>query len=106
MDQAVEAIQDATSQANLSGGSLQEILGLAQQAADQVRSIATAAEQQSATSEEINNGVEEINRIASATNDVMNHAAQSVSRMAGMAVELNTIIAEMRARAPEKCSNK
>jgi methyl-accepting chemotaxis protein len=106
MDQAVVAIQDATSQANLSGGSLQEILGLAQQAADQVRSIATAAEQQSATSEEINNGVEEINRIASATNDVMNHAAQSVSRMAGMAVELNTIIAEMRARAPEKCSNK
>jgi methyl-accepting chemotaxis protein len=106
MDQAVVAIQDATSQANLSGGSLQEILGLAQQAADQVRSIATAAEQQSATSEEINNGVEEINRIASATNDVMNHAAQSVSRMAGMAVELNTIIAEMRARAPERCSNK
>ncbi len=105
MDQAVGAIENATTQANLSGRSLQEILGLAEQAADQVRSIATAAEQQSATSEEINRGVDEINRIASETSEVMNQSAQSVSQMAGMAVELNTIIADMRAQAPEECAS-
>ncbi|WP_045223059.1 methyl-accepting chemotaxis protein [Desulfonatronum thioautotrophicum] len=104
MDQAVGTIEEATTQASLSGRSLQEILGLAEQAADQVRSIATAAEQQSATSEEINRGVDEINRIASETSEVMDHSSRSVSQVANMAVELNAIISEMRAQAPEDCT--
>jgi methyl-accepting chemotaxis protein len=50
--------------------------------------------------------VDEINRIASETSGVMNQAAKAVSQMAEMAVELNTVIAEMRAQAPEECGAK
>ncbi|GAB6057233.1 methyl-accepting chemotaxis protein [Desulfonatronum parangueonense] len=96
MDQAAAAIAEATSRANASGEALQEILRLAEMAADQVRSIATAAEQQSATSEEINRGVEDINRISTETSDVMNQSAQAVSNLAQMAVQLHTIIDAMK----------
>ncbi len=104
MDQAVASIADATAQADLSGAALKEILALAEQAADQVRSIATAAEEQSATSEEINRGVEDINRIAAETNSVMNQSAEAVSTLARMAVELHTIIDAMRTQTPEECT--
>ncbi len=96
MDQSVSAIEDATRLANQSGDALREILALAEQAADQVRSIATAAEQQSATSEEINRGVEDINRISSETSEVMNQSAQAISELARQAVELQEVVQRMK----------
>ncbi|TVQ98812.1 MAG: PAS domain-containing protein [Desulfovibrionales bacterium] len=103
MEKAAAAVAKATARANTSGETLQEILVLAEQAADQVRSIATAAEQQSATSEEINRGVEDINRISAETSEVMNQSAQAVSELARMAAELNAIIDDMRAQAKDEC---
>ncbi|WP_031388745.1 methyl-accepting chemotaxis protein [Desulfonatronum thiodismutans] len=96
MDQSVAAIGDATELANQSGDALREILALSEQAADQVRSIATAAEQQSATSEEINRGVEDINRISSETSEVMNQSAQAISELAKQAVELQELVQRMK----------
>ncbi|WP_045222260.1 methyl-accepting chemotaxis protein [Desulfonatronum thioautotrophicum] len=96
MDQSVRAIEDATRLANQSGDALREILALAEQAADQVRSIATAAEQQSATSEEINRGVEDINRISSETSEVMNQSAQAISELARQAVDLQELVQRMK----------
>jgi methyl-accepting chemotaxis protein len=92
MNQSVSAIQDATRLANQSGDALREILALAEQAADQVRSIATAAEQQSATSEEINRGVEDINRITSETSEVMHQSGQAISELAREALELRELV--------------
>ncbi|PTN33096.1 methyl-accepting chemotaxis protein [Desulfonatronum sp. SC1] len=103
MDKAAEAVAEATARVNISGKALKEILALAEMAADQVRSIATAAEQQSATSEEINRGVEDINRISAETSEVMNQSAQAVSEMARMAVQLNVIIDGMRAQTKGEC---
>ena len=96
MDQSVGAIEEATRLANQSGDALREILSLAEQAADQVRSIATAAEQQSATSEEINRGVDDINRISSETSEVMNQSAQAISELARQAVELQELMQRMK----------
>ena len=96
MDQSVVAIEEATQLANKSGEALKEILALAEQAADQVRSIATAAEQQSATSEEINRGVEDINRIASETSEVMNQSAQAISEVARQAQELQNLVRKLK----------
>ena len=96
MDQSVAAIEDATKMANKSGEALKEILTLAEQAADQVRSIATAAEEQSATSEEINRGVEDINRIASETSEVMNQSAQAISELARQAQDLQNLVQELK----------
>ncbi|SDB17642.1 methyl-accepting chemotaxis protein [Desulfonatronum thiosulfatophilum] len=96
MDQSVHAIEQATDLANQSGQALKEILALAEQAADQVRSIATAAEEQSATSEEINRGVEDINRIASETNEVMSQSAQAVSDLARQSQDLQNLVRQMK----------
>ncbi|WP_031479269.1 methyl-accepting chemotaxis protein [Maridesulfovibrio frigidus] len=60
MDATVIAVEKATDLSRESGNMLGEIVDLAKNSADQVRSIATAAEQQSATSEEINRSVGEI----------------------------------------------
>lgn len=60
MDATVTAVEGATTLSHNSGTMLAEIVELAKKSADQVRSIATAAEQQSATSEEINRSVGEI----------------------------------------------
>ena len=47
-----------------SGTALREIVELVDSTAQQVQSIATAAEEQSATSEEINRSIEDVNRIS------------------------------------------
>ena len=61
-----------------------------------VTSIATAAEEQSATSEEIGQAIEEINKIVGSTAEGMRQASQAVHVLAQMAQELNTAMAELR----------
>jgi methyl-accepting chemotaxis protein len=96
MDQSVAAIAEATKLANKSGEALKEILTLAEQAADQVRSIAAAAEEQSTTSEQINRGVEDINRIASETSEVMSQSAKAISELAKQAHALQDIVQRLK----------
>ena len=62
-------------------------------AGDQVRSIATAAEQQSATSEEINRAIESISRIASETAEAMDQSARAVTEQAEQAQGLSALVA-------------
>jgi methyl-accepting chemotaxis protein len=94
--QAVSAVGEATSLAATSGDILREIVGLVDTSADQVRSIATASEQQSATSEEINRSVDEVNRIAAETMDALRQSAQAVSDLAQQAQELGAMIIDMQ----------
>ncbi|WP_031387644.1 methyl-accepting chemotaxis protein [Desulfonatronum thiodismutans] len=96
MEQAVEAVGDATKLATVSGQALREIVSLVEEASDQVRSIATAAEEQSAASEEINRGMEDINRISTETSEVMDQSAQAVSELARQAVELRTLVQQLK----------
>ncbi|WP_051434354.1 HAMP domain-containing methyl-accepting chemotaxis protein [Desulfonatronum lacustre] len=96
MEQAVEAVGEATKLATVSGQALREIVSLVEEASDQVRSIATAAEEQSAASEEINRGMEDINRISTETSEVMDQSAQAVSELARQAVELRTLVQQLK----------
>ncbi len=96
MEQAVQAVGSATRLANTSGDALQEIVSMVEVAADQVRSIATAAEEQSAASEEINRSVDDINRISSETSEVMVQSAQAVSDLAEQAVELRSLVQRLQ----------
>ena len=75
VDRAVEAIGQATSLANRSGEALRAIVDLVGMATDQVASIATAAEEQSATSEEITRSIEDVSRISSETSEAMRGSA-------------------------------
>ena len=94
--QAVAAIEEAGGLATSAGGTLGEIVTLVDSAADQVRSIATASEQQSATSEEINRSIEDINRISADSAQAMDLAGRAVAELVEQAQELGALIAEMQ----------
>ena len=93
---SVDGVNTATELAGRSGNALQEIVQLAESAADQVRAIAAASEQQSATSEEINRSIADINQVAGQNAAAMEEAAHSVNAMAEEAQKLNELIEKMK----------
>jgi methyl-accepting chemotaxis protein len=95
MDSAAEAVGEATELANQSGAALQQIVQLVVNASDEVRSIATAAEEQSAASEEISRAVEDISRIATETRGGMDKSANAVVSLTDLAQQLQRLIEEM-----------
>jgi len=96
-ESASRLISEATELANDSGAALKEIVRLVEDATDQVRSIATAAEEQSSASEEINRSVEDINRISSEVSEAMRQSAHAVSELAEQAQVLQALINELQA---------
>jgi methyl-accepting chemotaxis protein len=97
VEQTVEKIGGATVLATKSGESLGEIVGLVDITTDQVRSIAAASEQQSASSEEINRSIEDISRISMETSDAMRQSAEAVTELANQSHVLSGLIEEMQA---------
>jgi methyl-accepting chemotaxis protein len=93
---AAEAITRSTEMAGSSGQALEAIVSMVEETADQVRSIATAADQQSAASEEINRSMEEIHTIASETAEAMVQSARAVSELAELSLALKQTIDEMQ----------
>ena len=96
MDMAVDKVNLAAGLAADSGNALTEILDLSEQTADQVRSIATASEEQSASSEEIARSVEHVNTIAAETSQAMGEANKAVSELAAQAQNLSRIIDQLK----------
>ncbi|MFV0347183.1 MAG: methyl-accepting chemotaxis protein [Halodesulfovibrio sp.] len=96
MDSAGEAVVRSTELAGRAGDSLEAIQGVAVSTADQVRSIATASEQQSAASEQIARSAEEINRIAGETSQVMVESGKAVNEVARMAHTLQSIVEQLK----------
>ena len=96
MDNAVEQVNTATESASLSGQALSEIVVTAEATADQANAIATASEEQSAASEEINHTIIEVNDMSRQTAEGMAEAAKAVSDLAVQAGKLANLIAEMR----------
>jgi methyl-accepting chemotaxis protein len=94
---AVQNVEEATTLANRSGDALKEIVDMSATNAAVVTSIATAAEEQSATSEEIAKALEEINRIVGETTDGMVQSSQAVQDLSRMAQELNSVMGKLRA---------
>ncbi|GAB6036384.1 hypothetical protein JCM15519_09430 [Fundidesulfovibrio butyratiphilus] len=96
VDQVVLIIEESSTLAGQSGDALGEIVALADQTSDQVRSIATASEEQSASIEEINRSIGEINVIASETFQAMDLASQAVQAMATQSQDLRGLISDMQ----------
>ena len=93
---AVQSIYEATDLANSSGDALKEIVDLAAANSSIVASIATAAEEQSATSEEINRSIEEINTVVVETTDSMVQSSAAVHDLSQMAQELHRVLAVLK----------
>jgi methyl-accepting chemotaxis protein len=95
VNESVRAVEQATALANKSGEALREIVHLVDSASDQVRSIATASEEQSAASEQISRSIGEVNIISAETTQAMTQAAQAVGELANQAHTLRNLIGEL-----------
>jgi len=91
-----KTIEEATGLAGQSGDALRQIVGLVEATTDQVRSIATASEEQSSASEEINRSIEDVNRVAMETSEAMRQSASAVEELARQSQILKTLIADMK----------
>jgi methyl-accepting chemotaxis protein len=96
MQAAVGAVAEATRLAETSGRALEEIVVSATQTADQVRSIATASEEQSAASEQINVAVEAINAIVARSAQATRDSARDVARLADQGQALRELIDSLK----------
>ena len=94
-DEASHVIEQADALAHDAGDALRQILNLVERTSDQVRGIAAAAEQQSATSEEINRSTDHISTIAESTAGAMALASSAVSDLAHLASDLKTSMTRM-----------
>ncbi len=93
---AVSCVTKATGLAQSSGDALKGIVDLAAASSSVVASIATAAEQQSATSEEINQAIDEINKIVAETSDGMIQSSAAVQELSNMAQQLNRVMERLK----------
>ncbi len=96
VDTAVSRIEEATELAVEGGQALQVILEMAEQSADGIRAIATASEQQSATSDEVASSIGAVSSIASNTASAMNEAAQAISALSEQAQQLSTLVENLK----------
>ena len=100
MEEAVVSVGKATELASDSGNALSEIVTFASASSQFVATIATAAEEQSATSEEVNRAIEEINLIVADTAEGMVQSASSVQDLYYMAQELRRVMEEITKKEP------
>ncbi|MFP5239739.1 MAG: methyl-accepting chemotaxis protein [Acidobacteriota bacterium] len=96
VDGAVARIGEATEMAGHSGEALTRIVELAEITSDQVASIATASEQQSAASEEIARSIDDVSRVSNETAVSMQQSASAVQELANQAQELRNLVLEMQ----------
>ena len=96
VDRAMNQIEEATQLARDSGQALEAIVSTVEAAADQVHTIATASEEQSAASEEINQSILRCNDMSKQIADAMSEASKAVSGLAVQLQELNKLIQNLK----------
>jgi len=95
MTQAAEAVEKASSLAAEAETSLKDIVGIVELSSDQAHAIATAAEEQSATSEEINRSVDEVNETSSLIVNGMEESHGMIDNVTSYTTILADIIQDM-----------
>lgn len=95
-EHAVESIGESTELVAKSGNALDEIVQMVEVSADQIHGIATAAEEQSASSEQISRATEEINVISAESAETTVQSAQAISEVAKLAAQIKELIRNMQ----------
>ena len=96
VEETVTQIEQATNFANQSGTALQRIVSDTEGAAMQVSAIATASEEQSAASEQINRSIDQVNIMSAQTVDAMHQAVQAISTLTSQTAALSELITKMK----------
>lgn len=96
MEQGVNDVEQGTEDASRSGEALQEILSRINDVTMQINQIATAAEEQTATTGEIAGNVSRINDVAQDSSHSAHQSATSASQLAALAEELQRQVRQFR----------
>jgi len=96
VERSVRRIDDVNTLSGSSGESLREIVSLVDRTTDQVRSIAAAAEEQSASSEEITRSIEDIGKLSMDTANAMAQSTREIEALARQAQDIKQLIGTMQ----------
>lgn len=97
VESTVADIENAVDLVAQSGQALTEIVAMVQSAAAQVQAIASASEEQSATSQEINHSIIQVSAITSDNSRAMHESAKAVTELSQQAHSLARLIENMKA---------
>ena len=96
MQQTAAFVSQSTETAHKAGTALERIEQMVEHTAGEVRAIATASEEQSATIEEINRGTEGISQITTEVAESAQQSNKAVAELAGVSNRLNAIVDGLR----------
>ena len=96
MEEAAASVEESTTLATGAETALREIVALSQTTADQIRSIATAGEEQASASAEISRGTDEISRIAADTAHNMEAANRAIAELGNLILQLEKLIENLK----------
>ena len=97
VDSAVAQVEKSTELAAQAEEALEKIVTEAEFSANEISSIATACEEQSATSEAIDQSIQNVNAMATGSTDAMGQCSQAVSELAKQSQELDSLVRTMKA---------
>jgi methyl-accepting chemotaxis protein len=98
MEEGVKQVEHGTAEAAKSGESLQDILREINEVTMQVNQIATAAEEQTATTGEITNNIMQITDVVQETSRGAHVSATAASNLAHLAEDLQGLVRQFRLR--------
>ncbi len=98
MDFTVDAVRKATQEVHVAGDALSSIVQLSMSTADEISAIATAAEEQAATTGDINRTVSDSNQLAQQLAISMVDTAHTVKEVSDQSSKLRDILEGMKAK--------
>jgi hemerythrin-like metal-binding protein len=96
MDMAVSRADEASAMAQRAGESAEVIRRHVEDNTDKILSIATASEEQSASSMHINKAIDEVGMVAGEISDGIHDTAHAVLELADLSKELSVLIADLK----------
>ncbi|WP_419785934.1 methyl-accepting chemotaxis protein [Pseudodesulfovibrio sp.] len=102
MEASSASVARSTELAREAGQVLNEIVSIVDSAADQVRSIATASEEQSSTSDEISRSTEEIQTISHQASEGISQSVDAIGDIVELSGKLQEIMSDLQQRTQEE----
>jgi methyl-accepting chemotaxis protein len=96
MKEGVEEVGRGTEDAARSGHALQEILEQVSEVTTEINQIATAAEEQTATTAEISNNIHQMTSVIQGTAQGASQSAAAAARLSGLATDLQGLVNRFR----------
>ncbi len=101
MDTAVSAVAATTELAGKSGESLRHIVAMTEKTTEEIRLIATATDQQTEASDEINRALADISLVSEETAQGMDDAQEELDRLSRSSAQLAGLIEDLRGQTPQ-----